>query len=354
MRDGLDGCACGGAGELKAGAGPAVAAPGVSHNRGMNSGAATPPALTLPHEGGARQLAFWAGLATVVIWGANFVVQKALFAVLPPAGFLFVRYLIMPASAAVLLLVVTRGRWLHLPRADALRLAALGVIGHGMHVSLVTYGIHWSTAFSSALILACGPVFTLLILHAAGIERLERAQVLGVALACCGVLAFLSDKLVGRQWAATGGDLVLLFAGSLFSYYTVMTKPLIQRHGGVAVMAYATLAGSVPVVLVSAWPAWHAPWLQMQLGHWALLLWASFVSAFLGWLVWGWVNERRGVARTAPLMYLMPLVAGIAGWLFTGERFGAVKLAGAALTLAGVAWAQFSTGPARSAPPSVD
>jgi drug/metabolite transporter (DMT)-like permease len=296
---------------------------------------------------GSKQLALLAGVVTVVVWGANFAVQKVLFAVLPPSGFLFARYLVMPACAAALLVIVARGRWPRLPRADALRLAGLGIVGHGIHVSLVTYGIHWSTAFSSALILACGPVFTLLILHLARIERLTRAQVLGVALACSGVLVFLSDKLLGRQWTATAGDLVLLFAASLFSYYTVMTKPLIQRHGGVAVMAYATLAGSVPVVLASAWPALHAPWAEMRALHWLLLLWASFVSAFLGWLVWGWVNERRGVARTAPLMYLMPLVAGLGGWLFTGERFGTVKLVGAALTLAGVAWAQF----AAAAPP---
>ncbi len=302
----------------------------------------------------AQQLALLAGVITVAVWGANFALQKALFAVLPPAGFLFVRYLVMPLCAAALLLWATRGRWPRLPRADALRLVGLGVLGHGVHVSLVTYGIHWSTAFSSALILACGPVFTLLILHLARIERLTRGQVLGVALACMGVLVFLSDKLLGRQWAATGGDLVLLFAASLFSYYTVMTKPLIQRHGGVAVMAYATLAGSVPVVLVSAWPAAHAPWSQMDALHWFLLLWASIVSAFLGWLVWGWVNERRGVGRTAPLMYLMPLVAGVGGWLFTGERFGAVKLLGAVLALAGVAWAQFSAGAPRENPAQVD
>lgn len=309
-------------------------------------------AETTPHP---QQLALLAGVVTVAVWGANFAVQKALFSVLPPSAFLFVRYLIMPASAAVLLLVVTRGRWLHLPRADAWRLVGLGVLGHGVHVGLVTYGIHWSTAFSSALILACGPVFTLLILHVAGIERLVRGQVLGVAVACAGVLLFLSDKLIGRQWAATGGDLVILFSASLFSYYTVMTKPLIQRHGGVAVMAYATLAGSVPVVLVSAWPASQAPWAQVDALHWFLLLWASFVSAFLGWLVWAWVNERRGVGRTAPLMYLMPLVAGIGAWLFTGERFGTVKLIGAAVTLAGVAWAQFSTaGPPANPPAQVD
>ena len=316
----------------------------------------SPGSLALPQASlhAAQHLALFAGVVTVLIWGANFAVQKALFAVLPPAGFLFARCLLMPVCAAALLLFVTRGRWLRLPRADALRLAGLGVLGHGVHVSLVTYGIHWSTAFSSALILACGPVFTLLILHVARIERLARGQVLGVALACVGVLMFLSDKLLGRQWAATGGDLVLLFSASLFSYYTVMTKPLIQRHGGVAVMAYATLAGSVPVVLVSAVPAWQADWGAMGALQWFLLLWASLVSAFLGWLVWGWVNERRGVARTAPLMYLMPLVAGLAGWLFTGERFGAVKLVGAAVTLAGVAWAQYSSGAPRESPAQVD
>ena len=131
----------------------------------MNAPALVDPARTAPLAQGAQQLALLAGVITVAVWGANFAVQKALFAVLPPSAFLFVRYLVMPACAAALLLVVTRGRWLHLPRADAWRIAALGVLGHGVHVGLVTYGIHWSTAFSSALILACGPVFTLLILR---------------------------------------------------------------------------------------------------------------------------------------------------------------------------------------------
>lgn len=320
----------------------------------MNAPSITNPAPAPSPSNSAQQLALFAGVVTVAIWGVNFAVQKALFVVLPPAGFLFVRYLVMPVCAAVLLLVVTRGRWLRLPRQDIWRLMGLGLLAHGLHVSLVTYGIHWSTAFSSALILACGPVFTLLILHIARIEKLTAGQVAGVALACAGVLVFLSDKLLGRQWAATGGDLVLLFSASLFSYYTVMSKPLIERYGGIAVMAYATLAGSVPVVLVSAWPAWQAPWAQMGALHWFLLLWASFVSAFLGWLVWGWVNERRGVGRTAPLMYLMPLVAGLGGWIFTGERFSGIKLIGAAVTLAGVALAQFSSGLPRENPAQVD
>jgi drug/metabolite transporter (DMT)-like permease len=304
------------------------------------------------------QLALAAGLAVVAVWGANFAVQKTLFALLPPAAFLFARYLLMPLCAALLLLHANGWRWLRLPRRDALHLAGLGVLGHTVHVSMVTFGIHWSTAFSSALIMACGPVFTLLILHFAGLERLTPGQVGGVALACAGVLVFLSDKLAGRQWAATGGDLMMLVAAAIFSYYTVMTKPLIQRHGGVAVMAYATLAGSPIVVILGLPAAAHAPWAEMGVLHWALLLWAALISAFLGWLVWGWVNEQRGVGRTAPLMYLMPLVAGAVAWWATGERFTAVKLVGAAVTLAGVALAQFATrdaaDPVREAPAQVD
>ena len=301
-----------------------------------------------------QRLALSAGLVVIVVWGANFAVQKALFAVISPGAFLFARYLIMPICALVLAALVLRGQWPAILRADLLKMAGLGVVAHGMHVSLVTYGIHWSTAFSSALILACGPVFTLLILHMAGIERLRREQVVGVAIACAGVLVFLSDKLLGGQWAATLGDLVLLFAAAIFSFYTVMSKPLIQRYGGPIVMIVATLVGSLPVLAFTAGIAGQTAWSQLSGWQVFLLLWACLVSAFLGWLVWGWVNARRGVARTAPLMYLMPLVAGLGAWGFMGERFGWVKLCGAGLTLAGVAWAQFSGATVRESPAQVD
>ena len=301
--------------------------------------------------------ALWLGLALIVIWGANFSVQKAVFAYLQPGGFLFVRYLIMPLAAAALLCWSFGVHWPRVSRSDLWALLRLGLAGHLVHVGLVTYGIHWSTAFSSSLILACGPVFTLLILRWYGFEPLSRAQVAGVGVAVIGVLVFLSDKLTGGQWRASGGDLVLLFAASFFSYYTVAAKPLIERHGGVVVMTYAVLLGSAPVVAVSLPAGLAVDWAQVPLLIWAGTLWAVLVSAFLGWLVWGYVNAVRGVARTAPLMYLMPPVAGLVAWWLTGERYTAIKLAGAALTLAGVALAQFASAPrnaVREAPAPVD
>jgi drug/metabolite transporter (DMT)-like permease len=288
--------------------------------------------------------ALWAALAMVAVWGSNFSVQKAVFTALSPGGFLFARYLMMPLAAALLLVSRHGLHWPRVPRSELFALLRLGLAGHLLHVGLVTYGIHWSTAFSSSLILAMGPVFTLLILRWQGVEeQLRRGQLAGVAVACAGVLVFLSDKLLGGHWEASGGDITLLVAASFFSYYTVTAKPLIERHGGVTVMTYATLLGSAPVVLLSAPAGLRVDWSAVRPMIWLGLSYAVLISAFLGWLVWGWVNTVRGVARSAPLMYLMPPVAGLVAWFVSGERYTGVKLAGAVLTLGGVALAQFTS-----------
>jgi drug/metabolite transporter (DMT)-like permease len=289
-----------------------------------------------------QRTALWVAFAMIVVWGANFSVQKAVFDAASPGGFLFVRYLVMPVCALLLLVWRYGFSWPRVPRADLLQLAKLGFFGHFLHVGMVTYGIHWSTAFSSSLILACGPIFTLLILRWVGIEQLRRPQVIGVGIACVGVLLFLSDKLVAGSWAATGGDLFLLVAASMFSYYTVAAKPLIERHGGIVVMTYALLLVSPLIVIAWLPSAMDVAWATVPLSIWIGLLWAVIVSAFFGWLAWGWINAVRGVARTAPLMYLMPPVAGVVAWLVTDEVFTTMKLVGAAVTLGGVAYAQFT------------
>jgi drug/metabolite transporter (DMT)-like permease len=288
-----------------------------------------------------QQQALWVALVLILIWGANFSLQKWVMREITPTGFLFGRYVLMPICAVLMLLWRYGLRFPSLSRQDLWGLARLGVIGHTLHVGMVTYGVHWSTAFSSSVILACGPLFTLIILRLHDLERLGRYQVLGMAVACCGVLIFLSEKLLGGSWQATGGDLVLLVASSFFSYYTVAAKPYIERLGGFTTMAYATLFGSIPVVLLTGTQVGDVPWSALTPPLIAAFVWAVVVSAFLGWLAWGWVNAVRGVARTAPLMYLMPPVAGVLAWLFVGESFTWLKILGALVCLAGVAVAQF-------------
>jgi drug/metabolite transporter (DMT)-like permease len=281
-------------------------------------------------------------LAVVLVWGMNFPLQKALFGEVGPLGFLGLRYLLVPFCAVGLLCWRFGLAWPRLDRGEAWPLVRLTLIGQGLHLLLSALGMQGSTAFSASVLLACGPVFTLLILRFSGVEKLSRGQVAGVAMAATGALLFTSDKLLAADWQASVGDLTLLAAAALFSYYTVASKPLIQHHGGVTVLSYGSLICTLPML------AWCAPqlasldWAAQPGWVWTGTAWQVAGGGFIGWLAWGWANERRGVARTAPLIYLMPLVAGLAAWAWGGEQFTLPKLLGAGVILAGVALAQFS------------
>jgi drug/metabolite transporter (DMT)-like permease len=283
-------------------------------------------------------------LGLVVIWGCNFSVQKYVFNSISPNGVLLMRYgVLMPICSLALLFVVYGRAWPSLSRADAWTLFKLGFIGHLVHVGLVTHGMNLSTPFSSSLMIACGPIFTLLILGFMVREKLHRASLVGVLVAFAGILLFMSEKLIGAHWTASAGDLLLLLAASCFAYYTVSIRPLIGRLGNVAVMAYATLLSCLPIVVLSALGGgWKVAWANVPVIGWLSLGYSVVISAFLGWVVWGWVNQVRGVARSAPLGYLMAPVAGLVSWLSGGEAFSPIKIGGAVLALAGVAFAQFA------------
>ena len=123
--------------------------------------AAKPPTAPTQAAAGAPGALGWRWLL-IVLWGANFSgAEGDLHTPCRRAASCSSRYLIMPVAAALLLCSRFGLRWPRVSRADAFALLRLGLVGHLLHVGLVTYGIHWSTAFSSSLILACGPVFTL-------------------------------------------------------------------------------------------------------------------------------------------------------------------------------------------------
>lgn len=298
-----------------------------------------------------QHLALATGLALMVLWATGFTVQKAVYAAMSPSGFLLARYFLLPLCAALLLCQRHGLRWPRLSAPQWRLMLVAALVGQVLQVSLITHGMHQSTAFSSALIFACGPVFTLLALRVAGLERLDFRQLSGVALALGGVLLILSDKLLRADWAGSMGDLMLLAGAILFSVYCVIAKPLFERHGSLETMCYTTLLAAPVLIALNFSALDSAPWANLSPSAWLGFFWASFVIAFCGWMLWGWVSVVRGVGRTAPLLYLMPPMTGLFAWLVAGESFGLTKLLGAALALVGVIFAQGAAHGARSLTP---
>ena len=285
----------------------------------------------------------------MLAWGINFSVVKFVLQEVGFGAFLFIRFVVLTVLAFALLAAVFRRalRSAVPRREDIARFVACGLIGHTVHIAVVMYGMSLSTAFSSSLVLASGPLFTLFILAAIGSERLHARQIGGTLVAFAGIVVFLGEKFTGGLAQAGFGDLLLLCAAFLFALYTVIVRPLNDRYGPVLVFAYTLLVGAPPLMLLTLPAFLSLPIAVLTPGMWGGLFFTIVVSSFFGWLAWSWVNTVRGVARTAPLAYLMPPIAGLVAWLTLGEHFTALKLAGAGVTMAGIAWAQFGGGAPR-------
>jgi drug/metabolite transporter (DMT)-like permease len=283
----------------------------------------------------------------MLVWGVNFAFTKHVLDHLGVGAFVFIRFAVLPLLALFLLVVIFRRRiratWPRRP--DLPRFVLCGLVGHALHISVVMNGMNLSTPFSSSLVLTSGPLFTLAILAALGAERLRARQVAGTLIACAGIVLFLSDKFARGLAGAGAGDLLLLVAAFLFALYTVLVQPLAKRYGPLIVLSY-TLFFSAPFILLFTFHSFaKAPMTALPVSVWAGIIWGVIGANFFGWLMWTWVNSVRGIARSAPFAYLTPPIAGVVAWLTLGETFTWLKLLGAAITMAGVAWAQFAGGP---------
>ncbi len=273
-----------------------------------------------------------AATLVVTIWGVNFALQKAALAEFDALTFTFLRFLGMVALGWAVLgwRVRSQAGEIGIARADWPRVALAGMLGYSLFVLLSTLALSYTTAFSNALLIATAPLFTAILLRGLGLEPVGAGQWLGMLVSLLGVLLFLLDKLGSGPGAASLGDGISLVAAFCFAAYSVVNKPLLARYPVPVVIGHTLTVGAVPPLLLSLPAIVGQDWGRVSAAGWSALAWS----------IWSWAIARVGVARTAPFMHLVPVVGGVASWLLLGEGFGPLKVAGAALTLAGLTLAR--------------
>lgn len=274
-------------------------------------------------------------LLVTLIWAVNNVTSKIALAQFAPLAFVLARLAL--ATGAVFPVVALRGRLVAPERGDWPLVALVGALGFAFYNALFILGLDRTSAFSVALLLSLGPVFTLLFASLLGIERIGPVQWAGVVVAVLGVAVFVSDKLVGQQAFSPSGDAIVVLAAACFAAYNLASRPLVARYGPDVASAWTLLAGFVVLVPICWNAAAGQEWGAIDPAAWAALAYAAVFSLLLAYVMWTWAIARRGVGRTTPYLFLLPMVTGALSAILTGERFGPGKIAGAALILVGTA-----------------
>ena len=183
----------------------------------------------------------------------------------------------------------------------------------------------------AAVVLAAGPLLTLLLAVGHGMERVSRQAVFGALVALAGsVLIFFQPGSITFGW----GSFALLGVASLCASEAVVISKLAGRHHPVAMNFVGMSIGAV-VLLVVAIAAGESLVLPTE-GETQLAL-AYLVAATVGLFVLVLVIVQRWTASaTSYTFVLMPVTAVAAGALLANEPITATTIVGGAIVALGV------------------
>lgn len=278
-------------------------------------------------------------LLVVVVWAGSFSVIKQLLDDGVAAGDIAIlRYAIAAPGFAYIL---WRARGLPgLTRADAIRVAAAGllvVVGYHMFLNL---GERSTTSGIAALVVALAPGLTMVLAFALGLDRISTRRVVGLAVAFTGVAIVVAlGSGSDLSFESAKGPLVVLGAPVAFALYNVILKPLLGRYDLLALTAATSLVGTVgltPFVRGSTVDTV----VDATAGEAALLLYLGVLATLLGYIFWNAGLKGLGPTRAVTYAYAIPPLAVTFGAIFLDEPVTIWLAVGGALVVGGIALAQ--------------
>jgi drug/metabolite transporter (DMT)-like permease len=241
------------------------------------------------------------------------------------------------ASAAVILTIVAllRGRRFPGEAKTWGALLVMGAINNAIPFSLIFWGQTRIDSGLAAILNAMTPIFTVLLAHLVGDERLSLRRLAGVILDFAGVAVLIGPGALGHLDPTNIAELAVLLAALCYALAGLWGRQF--RGLPTEVAAGGMLIGSSLIMLPAAAILEH-PWTasptMTSLGGIAAL---GLLSTAVAYLLYFRLLARVGATNLLLVTFLLPVVALALGAAFLGERVPAIDLLGLGLILAGLA-----------------
>ncbi|MDD3145658.1 MAG: DMT family transporter [Candidatus Riflebacteria bacterium] len=249
----------------------------------------------------------------------------------PPMLMNFWRFLI---GAAILLPALLYRRYNQLKQlqgSDMIKLTLLGCMNIILAMGAHSLCIKYAKASTAAILISANPIatnfFSWLILK----EKMGLKRIFSLVLGATGIvlIAARADGAVDTLPGVIAG----IFSMSGFGLYTVLSKKMVQKHGGLLVLVMScvpTLVIYLPVLYFfdqGFWPPAHS---------WPNLLGMGIIGTGLGYLTFMKCLEFLSAGRTSYLFFFKPAVAMFLAWAFLGESISRSAIFGTILIMTGI------------------
>ncbi|MEN8242361.1 MAG: DMT family transporter [Chloroflexota bacterium] len=274
-----------------------------------------------------------------LLFGSTLVASRFSVGQFDTVNYIAIRLSLAALLHALVFLFAIKGRrW---PRGRELwrRSAVLGIFGTAIPMNAITASLNFQSSGVTAFLITLGPVFTILIAHFyLDDERLNRRNILGIALALSGAILMVALGETGLPEVSEAnplGYLLVLIAMVSASFGTVYARKYMHAMdafdvGSIRMWVAAAVVLPASLLLVGFDLSGVDPKGYTALG------WATFAGTFTGMLLSFYIIKRFGATASAMTAYVIPIFSSVGGVLLLNETITSGMLAGIVLMLSGV------------------
>ncbi len=278
-----------------------------------------------------NRLAWLVACVVVLGWGINFVLAKHALNQFSVGAFNFIRFGGMVAIGWAA--IAATGGPAPVARKDRRLLVLVAAVGFCGYVFGFSVGLAYTSAFSASLLLALVPLWVAVFTAIQTGTPPPRASLLALGLAASGTALFVSTRTsVSFGW----GDAISLVVAGLYAAYLLLNRGLVDRYAPFTLTTYAASLAAVPILAVTAPSLPGQKWGTVTIGGWLAMAWVMVGPVFVAWSAWNWVLRHLAPVQVAPLLFTVPIISGLAAWLFLDEEIAIGQLIGTAAVLGGL------------------
>jgi drug/metabolite transporter (DMT)-like permease len=269
----------------------------------------------------------WSLLALLsVLWGGSFFFNGVALRELPPLTVVFLRVVL----AALILLPLLWVYRIRFPTSISgwKPFFTVALFNNVLPFSLVVTGQTYIPSGLASILNATTPLFTVLVMAAAGDEKLLMRRVAGVLTGLIGVVI-----LHGQDFGFSDGQgfgILLCLAGAFaYGLSALYARRKLANSPPLATAAFQLLASSLMMAVLAA--MFERPWqLPMpEVTTWLAMLGLAALSTALAYIVFFQILRRSGSTNVMLVTLLIPVTAILLGYLALGEAITPREIAGA-------------------------
>jgi drug/metabolite transporter (DMT)-like permease len=264
-----------------------------------------------------------------VLWGGSFFFNGVVLRELPPLTLVLLRV----ALASLILLPLLWAYGIRFPKGISgwKPFFAIGLLNNVLPFSLIVVGQTTIPSGLASILNATTPLFTVVVMAAAGEEKLQARRIAGLIVGLIGVVILRGWSFDGGGfWSGQGIGILLCLAGA-FSYglSALLARRLLSNSPPLGTATFQLLASSAMMMVVAG--VFEQPWQLPMPGvtTWLAVIGLAALSTALAYIVFFQILRRSGATNVMLVTLLIPVTAIVLGYLVLGEQISSREIAGA-------------------------